>query len=200
LSSKRFKIISYNIDYVKHGHPPLPQIPKSWTNRVMVPTSKSQPYFPQIASLQIHLLDVIMPSMRTTITIPDSYYQKIKKEYASEGYLTVNDFILELIRRHFSDGRVLEKTHRADAHLVDDKTQSGENIPIAHLADAAKETLKINEEEHLAEAFEKASGVDEREHRTDANGKEEINSDRLSKAGFAARGRERQKLFNGKGD
>lgn len=44
--------------------------------------------------------------MRTTITIPDSYYAKIKAKYTQEGYLTVNDFILDLIRHKMVDNQI----------------------------------------------------------------------------------------------
>lgn len=36
--------------------------------------------------------------MRTTITIPDEYYDEIEKKYKSMGYTSVNDYILGLIR------------------------------------------------------------------------------------------------------
>lgn len=38
--------------------------------------------------------------MRISITIPDSLYREIKKNYREIGFNTVNDFILDCIRRH----------------------------------------------------------------------------------------------------
>ena len=38
--------------------------------------------------------------MRTTIIIPDAYYNKIKKRIKQEGFLRVNDFINHTIREY----------------------------------------------------------------------------------------------------
>lgn len=39
--------------------------------------------------------------MRTTITIPDPFYQRLKETYQAEGYSTLNSYLLGLIRHHF---------------------------------------------------------------------------------------------------
>jgi hypothetical protein len=39
--------------------------------------------------------------MRTTLSIPDEYYGKIKPLLKEEGFSTVNDFLLDLLRHHF---------------------------------------------------------------------------------------------------
>lgn len=41
--------------------------------------------------------------MRTTLTIPDEYYNRIRIAMNLEGYTSVNSLILDLIRRKFSD-------------------------------------------------------------------------------------------------
>jgi hypothetical protein len=41
--------------------------------------------------------------MRTTITIPDPYYLKVKEIYQAEGYSTVNSYLLALLRHQFDD-------------------------------------------------------------------------------------------------
>jgi len=41
--------------------------------------------------------------MRTSITIPDEYYLKIKADLANEGYTTLNDFVLDLLRHYYDD-------------------------------------------------------------------------------------------------
>ena len=66
--------------------------------------------------------------MRTTLTIPDEYYQKVKKALPEEGYQTVNALLLDLLRHHFDAGNGIKKrkVHHNDAEpqvkvTVDDK-------------------------------------------------------------------------------
>jgi hypothetical protein len=59
--------------------------------------------------------------MRTTISIPDPYYLKIKKMLPEEGYNTVNDFLLALIRHHFDAGK-----HQIDAPQMKVKVKEKE--------------------------------------------------------------------------
>lgn len=47
--------------------------------------------------------------MRTTLTIPNEYYEKIKTVYREQGYQTINALMLELIRNHFG------KSHQSNA-------------------------------------------------------------------------------------
>ena len=39
--------------------------------------------------------------MRTTIIIPDEYYNRIKNRIKQEGFSRVNDFIIHTIREYF---------------------------------------------------------------------------------------------------
>ena len=55
--------------------------------------------------------------MRTTLSIPDPYYQKVKKALPELGYQTVNEMLLDLIRHHFDAGNGIKqgKPHQIDA-------------------------------------------------------------------------------------
>ena len=43
----------------------------------------------------------IISVMRTTITIPDEYYNRIKKSLLKEGFFRFNDFVNHAIREYF---------------------------------------------------------------------------------------------------
>lgn len=50
--------------------------------------------------------------MRTTLSIPDEYYLKIKPLCLEEGYQTINELLLDLIRHHFDDIPVIKATYQ----------------------------------------------------------------------------------------
>ena len=50
--------------------------------------------------------------MRTTLTIPNEYYDKIKTVYREQGYQTINALMLDLIRKHFG------KPHQSNAKMT----------------------------------------------------------------------------------
>lgn len=43
---------------------------------------------------------------RTTVSIPTEYYERIIKLMQEEGYVTVNELLLDLIRHHYDAGYV----------------------------------------------------------------------------------------------
>ncbi len=47
--------------------------------------------------------------MRTTISIPNEFYKRIKEEIKIKGFTTVNDFLLDLLRRHFNEELDIKK-------------------------------------------------------------------------------------------
>lgn len=51
--------------------------------------------------------------MRTTISIPDEYYERLKPRLKEEGYATVNELVLDLLRHH-----VEKNPHQFDAPIV----------------------------------------------------------------------------------
>lgn len=48
--------------------------------------------------------------MRTTISIPDEYYNRIKQEMGKHGFTTINDFLLDLLRHHIDEDMDIKKT------------------------------------------------------------------------------------------
>ena len=61
--------------------------------------------------------------MRTTITIPDEFHESLKKGLGSKGYLTVNDLILDLIRRHCETKPIIiQSTPRISEGYISDTT------------------------------------------------------------------------------
>ena len=71
-----------------------------------------------------NICSIIIKLMRTTITIPDQYYLKIKKLYQAEGYNTINELILSLVRHHFDAGN--KEQHQIDAHQI--QVKQGEKV------------------------------------------------------------------------
>jgi len=47
--------------------------------------------------------------MRSTISIPDEYYNRIKVNLKDEGYGTINEFLVDLLRHHFDVHPLKEK-------------------------------------------------------------------------------------------
>jgi len=47
--------------------------------------------------------------MRTTISIPDTFYSKIKERMESLGFTSVNDFILDLLRHQNDEEMDIKK-------------------------------------------------------------------------------------------
>ena len=59
--------------------------------------------------------------MRTTVSIPDKYYSRIKESHLEEGYQTVNELILDLIRHHFDAGKGNSQAKRQLSVQVESK-------------------------------------------------------------------------------
>ncbi|MFA5013980.1 MAG: ribbon-helix-helix domain-containing protein [Actinomycetota bacterium] len=55
--------------------------------------------------------------MRTTINIPDEYYSKIKEHFKDDGFISINDFILHLIR-NFNLTKELKEALRQEVHQI----------------------------------------------------------------------------------
>ena len=74
--------------------------------------------------------------MRTTLSIPDNYYLKIKKALPDTGYQTVNELLLDLLRHHFDAGGngIKKPSHQIDAKPQEKKvkvTIDGKPAPAA---------------------------------------------------------------------
>ena len=70
--------------------------------------------------------------MRTTLSIPDPYYLKVKKALPDMGYQTVNELLLDLIRHHFDvdNGVKPVKVHQIDVKPRKEKKVSPENVTL----------------------------------------------------------------------
>jgi hypothetical protein len=69
----------------------------------------------------VFVYGIIIKSMRTTLYIPDEFYQRIKESYKAKGYNTINDLLLALIRHYFNAKD--DNSHQFNAGKVD--TSSG---------------------------------------------------------------------------
>lgn len=50
--------------------------------------------------------------MRTTISIPDEFYKRIKEEMGKRGFVTINDFVLDLIRHQIDIEQDIKKIEK----------------------------------------------------------------------------------------
>ena len=49
-------------------------------------------------------------SMRTTISIPNEFYNKIKERMARLGFTSINDFLLDLLRHQIDEEMDIKKS------------------------------------------------------------------------------------------
>ncbi len=47
--------------------------------------------------------------MRTTISIPDEFYSRIKQEMGKRGFTAVNDYLLDLLRHQNDEDMDIKK-------------------------------------------------------------------------------------------
>ena len=72
-------------------------------------------------------------SMRTTVTIPDPFYQRVKKSLPEKGYTSINSYLLDLLRHQIDANGEKRQTpvnnsHQNDAHQIQVK-QNGKPVP-----------------------------------------------------------------------
>lgn len=85
-----------------------------------------------------------MMSMRTTVSIPDDYYSKLKPALNDQGYATVNELLLDLIRHHFDEFKIPIR-HQIDA----------DKKPVVRQSDAVQKNVIKTPEDAIKKVKEK---------------------------------------------
>lgn len=70
-------------------------------------------------------------TMRTTLTIPDPFYQRVKKALPEKGYTSINSYLLDLLRHQIDvpSHQNGAKTHQNDAPQIQVK-QKDKAVPV----------------------------------------------------------------------
>ena len=82
--------------------------------------------------------------MRTTISIPDEYYKKIKPRLDTLGYSTVNEFLLDLIRHQFDAAKPIVTTLKVESEKTGNHLGEAWNDSLIRSPEDVKERFQFN--------------------------------------------------------